>query len=622
MLLSHVQTPNGVAAALKSGADAVCFSTGAPQISPQVMQDARAAVACCLPRGIKSLVYINSHPTDTELAEWAVCVGELAALGLGGVMLRDAGVLRMTRQICPELETHIAPSADVLTVKSAKFWHALGASMIWLPPHLSRERLAYILKNSPAACGVTVAGARCFILPESCSLAAGNRGACAAECRRPYAVNDKPSGSPFEPREFMLSDMLEDFELMGAEHFCVFAQTPDWEKTAEQTFEWRKIIGGDAPKPVDVKFSCLIQAGQGVKAAVQDTDGRIIRVSGPKPSRSNESVIEAAVNTQFYKLAGTFYRCTQARTRVEGSLTVPMSVIADLRKSALEHLTRERSKPPKRALGAFHAGAKHLTRAGKPEITVWARSMSQLSARLAALEPALLYVPLMELDDDGGRLLQFIERGIPVCAWIPRGLGDDEHPRLHSALGRARSMGIKEISAPCPGYLDVLRKGGFEARLDTGAAACSSQTLKEYKRLGVKSALLSHELTMAAVRDMSHVIDTELQAYGRIQMGLSETCLTKTSKGVCGCDNKNELVDASGARAPLLREYKCRTGIYSPGKLFWGDRADELNGLGLWALRLSFMTENAIECAAATERYMGGGTYAPGEFTRGMLDKL
>jgi collagenase-like PrtC family protease len=621
MLLSHVQSPEGVISVLQSGTDAVSFSLGAPQLSPQIMQDARAAVACCLPRGIKSFLYINNHPTDKELAEWAVCVGELAAHGLSGVMLRDAGVLRMVRQVCPELETHIAPAADILTIKLAKFWYTLGASMVWLPPHLSRERLAYILKNSPVACGVTVAGSQCFILPESCSLAAGNRGACSTECRSPYAVNDKPFDSPFKPRDFILSDMIDDFELMGAEHFCVFSQSPDWtiERTVEQTAEWHKIIGGDEPKLVNVKFSCLIQAGQPVKAAVQDEDGRIVRVSGPKPSRSNERVIEAAVNTQFYKLAGTFYRCVQAKTRVEGSLTVPMSVIADLRKSVLELLTRERSKPQKRLIGAFHAGARYLTRPECPKITVWVRSMQQLSARLAALEPALLYVPLMELNSETGRLLKFIERGISVCAWLPRGLGDDEQSELHAALGQARSMGIKEISAPCLGYLDVLKKSGFETRLDVGAAVCNTQTLKEFRRLGIKSALLSHELTMAAVREMSHVIDTELQAYGRQPMGLSEDCIMKSPKGICGCDNKNELVDASGALAPLLREYKCRTGIYSPGKMFWGDRIDELNGLGLWALRLSFLTENAIECASVTERYMGDGTYAPGEFTRGML---
>jgi putative protease len=70
----------------------------------------------------------------------------------------------------------------------------------------------------------------------------------------------------------------------------------------------------------------------------------------------------------------------------------------------------------------------------------------------------------------------------------------------------------------------------------------------------------------------------------------------------------------------MLREYKHRTGIYSANKIFWGDRVREFDNLGLWGIRLAFVTENARECVTVTERYMGIGNYEPGEFTRGILD--
>jgi len=38
----------------------------------------------------------------------------------------------------------------------------------------------------------------------------------------------------------------------------------------------------------------------------------------------------------------------------------------------------------------------------------------------------------------------------------------------------------------------------------------------------------------------------------------------------------------------------------------------------LWAKRLSFTTENALECAAVMKRYMGLGDYEPTGYMRGL----
>lgn len=619
-LLSSAQSIAGVAAAHRGGADAVCFTM--PR--HEGLSFAREAVTYCLPRGVMSFLYIDSHPDDKELGVWSATIAELGAAGLSGVFLRDAGLLRMVKQVFPEGQVHISPTAGVNTVRSAKFWNFLGASQIWLPPFLSRERTAYILRNSPVPCGVVVEGSMCFGLSEHCTMTAGSRGECNHECTRLYGVSEKPTEAILNLNPHSLKAHWDDLEVMGAESFCVFDFNASPEMIGEKTREWRGIIDGNNTSPhlVNVKFSCLIQAGEHIRVAVQDDEGRIVRVKGQRPSRSNTGTLEAAVNTQFYKLNGTFYNCTGARTHIDNGLNVPLSVITELRKSALDQLTEMRLKPPSRSIGAFHAGARYLSRPEPPVITIWARHMSQLTRKLSDLKPALVYVPLMELEQGGERLLSFLESGIPVCAWLPRGIGDDELSALHTALGSARAMGIKEIAAPCLGYVDLLQRTGFEVRSDFGLNTTNSQTLKGYKHFGIKSALLSHELTLPAVKELSHVLDTELQVYGRVSVAFSEQCFMKTPKGVCACDNINELVDEQGARAPMLREYKCRTGFYSPAKLFWGDRVSEFNNLGLWGIRLTFVTENARECVAVTESYMGLGRYAPGEFTRGMLDKI
>jgi putative protease len=240
---------------------------------------------------------------------------------------------------------------------------------------------------------------------------------------------------------------------------------------------------------------------------------------------------------------------------------------------------------------------------------VWLRTLSQLSDRLCELEPAVLYVPLTELKD-GTKLS--VKPGTAVCPWLPRGLGDHEMGAVKALLDRAASLGYTQVLTSNLGLLPMLYKRGFTVRAE--CFATNTQTLKVYKKLEIKSALLSNELNLAQISDLSHCLDTEIPIYGRMPVMFCETCLMKSPGGLCNCDNPRALADKTGARLPMLREFDCRTGVYSASKLFMGDRLAEFDGKGLWALRLNFVTENARECVAVLERHKGIGSYAPGEY--------
>ncbi|MCL2083989.1 MAG: DUF3656 domain-containing protein, partial [Oscillospiraceae bacterium] len=634
---------------------------------------ARSAASYCALRGVETLIDIRGHPTDGELEEWAACISDLLAHGLTGVMASDPGVLRMAHIILPEMDVHVSIGAGVLTAREARQWASLGASRVWLAPQLSRERLAYILRHAGVPCGVTVAGEVCAGLPGHCGLGAARRGdcalACGHECAKPFGIDKKPEDTPLEPKAFSLHACVDDLRVMGADSFFIMdcARGPEWTSLTARI--WSGVLdgkppkqndillltagfhprgltdepfverGGRAPEPLEsgpetvadimsglrasyenaperqrvpVRFKCLVTAGQPVSVAVQDDLGHTVKVSGPRPSRGGPPLIEAEVNTRLYKLLGTPYRCVHARSRVDGGVSVPVSVIAELRNSALERLTQARQLDSARKPGKFHSGVKYLPRLKPPVLTMWVRRMSQLSPALAEQRPEVLYIPLMELRADAARLKPFLERGVTVCPWLPKGLGDHEQSGLNDALAFVAALGIKQAAASCAGDLPLLERYGISARADF--PAYNSQALKELKRIGFKSALLSHGLTLRQLKESSHALDTELPVYGRMPLLLSDRCFMKSDKGLCNCDNLLALVDAAGARAPMLREYTCRTGIYSAIKLFMGHRLNELSDLGLWALRLCFTTENARECATVAERYNGTGNFSPGEY--------
>ena len=152
------------------------------------------------------------------------------------------------------------------------------------------------------------------------------------------------------------------------------------------------------------------------------------------------------------------------------------------------------------------------------------------------------------------------------------------------------------------------------------ASICQSRTWAagELKRLGFSGATASFELKLAQIRDLSKAIPTELIAYGRLPLMITENCIIHNHSGQHTCSNVNLLTDRKGERFPVVQAYGCRNEILNSKKLFLADRTQDYGRLGLWAARLMFTTENAMECAQVLERYLGQGSYQPNEYTRGL----
>ena len=58
--------------------------------------------------------------------------------------------------------------------------------------------------------------------------------------------------------------------------------------------------------------------------------------------------------------------------------------------------------------------------------------------------------------------------------------------------------------------------------------------------------------------------------------------------------------------------------MYNGKKLYILDKLSSLRGMGIWAHRLNFTTENPIEVDAVLGQYLGRGDFDPGTCTRGL----
>ena len=298
---------------------------------------------------------------------------------------------------------------------------------------------------------------------------------------------------------------------------------------------------------------------------------------------------------------------------------MPTSAINEMRRNVLADLMEQRKALEPRTEDEFVPGYHLLNREDKPLLTVSVLKAAQLSKELAALKPRVLYIPVEELVNSAQVLEPFLQDpDITVAARLPRVIFDSEKEDVASYLELAGRLGIREALIGNLGHLQFARSLGFVPRGDFGLNIFNSHSLRAVKDLGFLSATLSFEMRAEQLRDLSKPIDTELITYGRLPLMLTENCIIQCSTGVHACDNFSGLKDRQGASFPVVPEYKHRNVVLNSKKLFLADKRKVVGKLGLWAERLMFTTENAVECVTVMKRYLGQSEYEPASYTRGL----
>ena len=645
-------------------------------------EELAAAVSYCHLRGVKVYLTLNTLVTDRELPQAAQLAGEASDLGADAVLVQDLGVARMLRQTVPDLPVHASTQMTIHSLDGVKLAAELGMRRVVLARELGREQLEYICQRSPIEIEVFVHGALCMCYSGQCFFSSvvggrsGNRGLCAQPCRLKYGWDGRARDYPLSLKDLSLAGHLEQLRKMGVacvkiegrmkrpEYVAVvtsvyarairegreptgeeleqlrqafsrqgftdgyytgrtgpgmFGVREKEEEPRELFQEMRERYLKEEPRREPVKLYAMVRRDEPAQVAAEDREGRVAAVSGPVPEQArNVPLTREKVEGQIARTGGTPFSCESARAYVEEGLSLPLSALNALRREALDQLAAQRTALPRRRREEFHAGVRYENRREPPVLTVSVRQAGQVTRELCALKPALLYLPA----EEGAAHPEAVElarnAGIQVAALLPRVAFDGEREHLISALERMRSLGVTDALAGSWGMVRLARELGMTLRGDYGLGVYNSQALKELKRLGFVSATASFELKLAQIRDISKAVDIEMLVYGRLPLMLTQNCLIHTHTGRCTCENDNRLTDRRGEQFPVVKAFGCRSEILNGKKLFLADKGEDWRRLGLWAGRLMFTTENARECVQVLERYLGRGSYAPNDFTRGL----
>ena len=687
-LLAPAGSPEAVRAAVCGGADAVYLGFGDFNARRNARNftgaEVAEAVSYCHLRGVKVYLTLNTLLTDRELPAAAEHAVQASKLGVDAVLVQDMGMVRVLRQVAPDLPVHASTQMTIHNLDGVKAAADLGMTRVVLSRELSRSDIAYICERAPIEVEVFVHGALCMCYSGQCFFSAvvgersGNRGLCAQPCRLPYGWGDRADRYPLSLKDMSLASHLRELESMGvscakiegrmkrAEYVWVVTKvyadalregrepTPEELRQLTDAFSRQGFTDGyykgekgpqmfgvrePSAEPealfaearaayergisnrpgVPVKFYAMLRAGQPIQVGVEDVDGHVATASGPVPQTArHKEVTQLEVENQLAKTGGTVYACAGARTLVEPGLSVSLSVLNGLRRDVLSQLDGLRTTVPERRHAAYKVGARFDERKEPPLINVSLRKASQLTFELQKLAPNLIYLPCEEIAAEPDRVTQAIGRGMSVAAVLPRVCFDREMELLKGQLEQVKELGITEALVGNLGQAYLAKEMGFALRGDFGLQVFNSQAEKEYKRLGFRSLTASFEQKFAQIRDLSKAVDTELIAYGRLPLMITEQCAVHNQFGKHLCSNVNQLIDRKGYQFPVVKAYGCRNEILNAHKLFLADKQEDYRKLGLWAIRLQFTTENGLECAQVLERYQGKGPYTPNTYTRGL----
>ncbi len=199
-LLAPAGSSEAFTAAVNSGADAVYLGGrqfGARAYAANFDDDQLATVVRDAHlRGVKIYVTVNTLVDNSEIPALAAYLRHLYEIGVDAILIQDAGVLAVARQVVPRLPLHASTQMTVHNIEGVKFLAEHGISRVVLARELSLDAIRHICAHSLLEIETFIHGALCVSYSGQCLMSSmiggrsGNRGRCAQPCRLPYTLVD------------------------------------------------------------------------------------------------------------------------------------------------------------------------------------------------------------------------------------------------------------------------------------------------------------------------------------------------------------------------------------------------------------------------------------------------
>lgn len=358
-------------------------------------------------------------------------------------------------------------------------------------------------------------------------------------------------------------------------------------------------------KPIDIEIEIHLNEFPNLRLKYKDIDINVI--GDYRVEKANKRALDIqTLKGQLSKLGNTNYYLNDIDINLGDNLFLPLGVINNLRREAVEKLDNILLRFNKRntiedniykSLKEDALNLKPIKREHNRKISIKIKNKEQFK-QLDLNKIDRIY---LEFHEDIKDILDILnQRKIEVFISTERILHDKDFNRLGKFLDEIKDF-IDGVIVSNLGSLKYIKdRFNFKIHTDIGLNVFNSYTVDYLNSIGVDSMSLSPELNLEQIRDISNDIKGNLESvvYGYLPSMILRTCPLALVKG-CKDDSKCEkcnlssgygLKDRMNMVFPLIRNDRYTT-VYNSVPIMVLDNLDDIYKAGISISRLDFTIE-------------------------------
>jgi len=672
-LLSPAGSFEALKAAIEGGADAIYM--GGASFNARInaenfgRESMREAIKLAHVYGVKLYQTVNVMVLDKERGDFLRSAEESARAGIDAFIVSDMGAASILHEYLPEIPLHASTQMSIHNASGAKLLEDYGFTRVVPARELSREDIAYLVKNTSLEVEMFIHGALCVSHSGQCLFSSlvggrsGNRGLCAQPCRLPYACEGERVGSkyPLSLKDLSLAEHIGDIIESGVASLKIEGRMKSPEYVRGVTAIWRALLdeGRNATHEDMQRLASLFSRGGFTDSYYKKTVGRgmlgVRSDEDKQASRETEkfnkitrkvpidmsinihrgeaaeltlslgdtsvsvhgAVAQAAINApisqenvekSLSKLGDTPFSVGNLEIELGKDVMMPISALNSLRREGAEKLLDEITKIEDIKTGKL--SGKGCKSAPKKRNVGRFYSPAQITRKARAFFDVAL-LPLDKYADNGSQADGF---------WMPEVIFDSEWTEVEKKLALAAKFSPKYVIISNLGQLDTVKKHLPEAKLiaDLRFNIGNRDSALFFEDLGFESYVASAELTIPQLRDLDGA--KAAIVYGRIPLMLLEKCVIKElygDKRGCGAcaENGARMTDRRGFVFPIMRTADHRNIVFNSMPTYMADRQVALTDAAMTDRHFIFTVENGTEVDSIIDAYLLGRA-AKGEVRR------
>lgn len=378
------------------------------------------------------------------------------------------------------------------------------------------------------------------------------------------------------------------------------------QKTYTQDKEFAKSL-------IDAEIT--IKLGEYPELKLIDKNNNSVTVKGDKLVEKALKVAlgEEKIETQIKKLGNTPYELDGLKINLDEGVSMPISLINQMRREAIELLDEARIPVKDRA---------YKDRKIKYSPKKYAKDInanSKIRVKINNIE-ALKSIINLDVDmiyyEDVATLEQAMAMAVAnnkkLIYSAPRIVRNKEYKRLEKSNEYCK----ENVQISALGQVKYYKENSENVSFDVDyyLNPFNSETINHYKKEGATTVCISQELNIHEIKETTKYTDMEIEtvAYGYIPMMLSEYCpmgvvarSCKKDKRCATCkESKYVLRDFKGEEYRISQDLFCRSTIYNSSANCLINNLDELSDAGINVFRLDFTHESPELISKITKAFI------------------